>query len=217
MGEFYSQGAHGRVEKASLSDRKRFPRADLVKNENWGRYDPYRFSRIFYRHKVAALLFPEHIIDVVAAASTLEGAPNHEIIHRIWSRKAEVPEEHATFAYHKKRDADGFPCKCKVCVSHQAQYHTPDLKQQAFRMGEQASEMGIKLPDTDETDYCLGPHGVLFFEVDALYNNGLREMLMMNMVDLETSRLCLSYLVRYYKSISNTFAHTRYGGHDMVD
>jgi|SRR3989344_2950627 len=213
MGEYYSNGGHGDVEHAGTTDKLWFSQADLVKSETLGAFDKDRFARLYYRHKIAELLFPGHIIQVVGASSTHSEESDHlrgpKYVHKLWSRRADVPDGHVSYSSHMDKSNNRLKrCTCPDCERHYTQFHTKSLKQKARRLSMRAEEVGITLLAWDETDYCLGPNGILFFEVDGIDVYTLWTYLTRTSREPSVTRLCLNYLDRYQKSIMRSKHHS---------
>ena len=213
MGEFYSNGGHGNVEHAGTTDRLWFSQADLVKSETLGAFDKDRFARLYYRHKIAELLFPGNIIQVVGASSTHNEESDDpwgpKYVHRLWSRRAVVPTGHAKYSAHMDKSNNTLKrCTCPICIRHHARFHTSNLERRARRLSKHAEAMGIELPSWDETDYCLGPNGILFFEVDGIDVHTLWTYLTSTSREPSVTSLCLKYLDRYHQSFMRSKHHS---------
>lgn len=159
----FSRGENASVDRVGtyLNECVMFPNADLVRTES--SISP-NCKRLFYMHKVASLLFPRNFIEVVAAREI------NSFSTRLYSRLADVPEEHAIFARdcfkpwgQEKRSI----CECRPCEEHRHFHDDHDLQQRAFELAKELQEWGIYVEYTDITDYCLDQKTgeIIFFEV----------------------------------------------------
>lgn len=174
----FSKGLHGRVRRLSDVEQEMFPEADLVREEG-GCSDPCWFNRVYYWMKIANLVQPGCLIDVVAARKILERPSRKEVqgrtlythppeyINLLYSRKAEVPEEHAIFSMHKRYYGR---CSCDVCTHHAHFHEKNNLEAAALQLHEHVRAKGFSLPWHDPTDYCLHQRGnsIVFFEIETL-------------------------------------------------
>ncbi len=148
--------------------RRHFPTADLVREEcsSWSKQVDAKL--LFYAHRVAGLLFPGHFIDVTGAR--MQGGAT-----QLYSRRADVPEEHATYC----NDIVALPmrakhssCSCEQCARHRAFHESQDLQKKAWLLAERLFEYGISVPTSDCTDYCQTSAGkVVFFELGLNHHN----------------------------------------------
>jgi len=183
MQEKYSNGFYSEVYRVSPEQKLWFPRSDLVRldsssDKNW-------FARLFYRHKIASLLFPNNFIEVVGAQvdpwernfiyelqigdTTVKGLRDRE--HRLFSKMADVPGEHSKFSSHISLSSKGRKvsiCKCGDCIAHKEFHSTNDLEEKARRISAHMMKIGIMPPFTDLSDYCLTKEGnIIFFEIGS--------------------------------------------------
>lgn len=189
MQEKYSNGFHSEIYRLNPKQKLWFPSADLVKidestDKNW-------FARLFYRHKIASLLFPDNFIEVVGAqVDPWEKNLVHETrmgeatfrepkqrIHRLFSKMASVPENHAVFSEHmdinfgtgsSDRESEKVSLHdCVHCKSHREFHRLSDIKQKAIDIASPMQKIGILPPSQDPSDYCLTREGnIVFFEIN---------------------------------------------------
>jgi hypothetical protein len=184
MAEIYSSGACSEVYKLTDSEKRLFPEADLVKIVD--DKDRFWFARLFYRHKIAHLLFPDNFIDVVGATVNPQGPDLSEEIkifdksyfsavdreHRLYSKLAKVDPEHATYSNHMRLVANNSGvfkksiCPCSVCESHREVHEKMHMEEKAMHFGRNLSSIGLGLPWDDPSDYCLSGENIIFFEID---------------------------------------------------
>ncbi|OGH10444.1 MAG: hypothetical protein A2857_00005 [Candidatus Levybacteria bacterium RIFCSPHIGHO2_01_FULL_36_15] len=110
--------------------------------------DKLWFARLFYRHKIAHLLFPDNFIRVVGASvephdqelydevkignKIWHMAPNR--IHRLFSKTAAVSPDHAIYSDHMAIVAeDGWihkksVCSCQRCSNHRDEHKIHHMK-----------------------------------------------------------------------------------------
>lgn len=189
MQEKYSHGFHSEVYKVDKQQKLWFPLADLVKidesaDKNW-------FARLFYRHKIASLLFPYNFINVLGAQvepweknlidevtigkTTLRERKRR--VHRLFSQMASVPANHSVFSEHmdinldiavgdKKAEKVSLH-DCVDCKSHREFHKSNDLEKKVIETAFPMQEIGILPPIDDPSDYCLTTEGnMIFFEVN---------------------------------------------------
>lgn len=187
MRETYSNGFHTVVYKTDRQERLWFPSADLVRidkseDKNW-------FASLFYRHKIAQLLFPDNFINIVAAQVDPwqeqlldEFIIGEEVFrqqksreHRLFSQMAQIPAAHAVYSAHmgfdKYEDRLEKISKhgCVDCESHRKFHVLENLERKARVASEPMLEIGIQPPTYDPSDYCLTEGGkIVFFEIDGL-------------------------------------------------
>jgi len=184
MAEIYSSGACSEVYKLTNSEKKLFPEADLVKIDT--DKDRFWFARLFYRHKIAHLLFPNNFIDVVGATVDPHGPDlfdEHKLFdkpyfsavdreHRLYSKLAKVDPEHATYSNHMKlvtKNGGVFKksiCPCSICSGHREVHETRYMEEKAKHLAANLSPIGLGVPWNDPSDYCLSGNDIIFFEID---------------------------------------------------
>ena len=185
--EQFSNGKLSVVHKTSSRDRVLFPSADVVRNEQTK--DKWWFARLFYKHKIASLLFPQNVIDVVGATvdpaeraiwgksgpGEFSGLQNRE--NFLFSRMAQTVPGHEIYASHMtvgyKKEST---CPCEACGSHR-QMHGEAEAARALALHDSTVKMGIGFPYDDPSDYCLVDGEILFFEVPYLDSARLRKYL----------------------------------------
>lgn len=134
--------------------------------------------------KIASLLFPNHFIEIIGmelikTSAKLENLEAFHVERRIKSKLAPIPPEHAIFTKHLKENLNfflrGLICDCAVCQAHN-NLHNLQLEENINidRAAWEIRNAGIYVPTDDPTDYCLGPKGVIFFEVDLVIPSQLR-------------------------------------------
>lgn len=177
-GRFFSAGydrSPTSVHTVTDAQRLRFPSADLVRYER--STNPFFYKLLFYKHRIARLLYPDQFIEVVGAVTEARpgGEDSFAKDHLVFSRKAPVPDEHATFAAHMEIDDDGPKrlkkslCKCSVCVSHRRFHRDHDISMKAFDASSEFWRRGITVPWDDDSDYCMtDKEKILFFEIDGM-------------------------------------------------
>ena len=193
MQEKYSSGFYSEVFKVDKQQKLYFPQSDLVKvdessDKNW-------FARLFYRHKIASLLFPDNFINVTGSqVEPWERELIDEIkiggttfknrvtrVHRLFSQMAHVPENHAVFSQHitvvgpdsignERNDRTQEKVSlhdCVHCKAHREFHKSNDLQEKAINSASPMLDIGILPPIHDPSDYCLTEEGnIIFFEID---------------------------------------------------
>jgi hypothetical protein len=112
--EKYSNGFNSAVYKVDNVDKKRFPNADLIRIDNSSK-DRHWFGRLYYRHKIAHLLYPDNFINVVAVTVdsfkkdsfeevSYSGSFNKEV--ELFSKVAPVSPDHAIYSSHMRINPD---------------------------------------------------------------------------------------------------------------
>ncbi len=196
MREKYANGLRSTIFRISSEERLRFPVADLVKEDLDS--DRQWFARLFYRHKIAHLLFPNNFVKVVAAIVEPHQPYLYEDfdmgkgliitspvdrLHRLYSQLADVAPDHATYASHMKLVFDRETrwtgkrsvCSCAACVSHGEDHETRNIEQGATEFSGLVSQIGIGLDPADPSDYCISSGGdIIFFEIDKFEPKKLR-------------------------------------------
>lgn len=199
MREFYSSGAHGEVFR--IPPGSVFPHSDLVRTEY--EVDRYWFLRLFYRQKIAKLLFSENFIEVVGTKVSPVGDGVSLRTHSLFSKTAQVDPDHAIFSAHMTMDEKnietwGPACKCETCVLHRRSHQEQLLMQRAGEIADKAQKMGIILPVVDQSDYCLSQAGnVIFFEIEELRTAILRKRLQGRKRPSNDEIIALHLLERY--------------------
>lgn len=191
--EFYSKGFCAEVYEVNSQERLWFPHADLVRLDGpWivGVVDiKNNFARLFYRHKIAQILFPDNFINVVAARTEVREALYEDRMlstktHRVhkllesrtnalFSQKADIPVEHSTLSAHMRLDPDRkqskvSSCECNDCISHRKFHLSSALVDKAKEVSIPMRGIGV-VPSYlgDSSDYCLtGKGNIVFFEID---------------------------------------------------
>jgi hypothetical protein len=180
----YSRGSHHQVCTLSPQEQLWFPQADLVRNNDMSD-DPWWFARLAYRHRIVSTLFPRNFIQVVGAhvvpaepvpritpwfsdnPTPIIHAPRE---HRLFSKKAAIPEEHAVFSAHARPiGARGKVSSydCYECRRHSDYHSQHNLDGRAYQIACIAKPLGIALPHDDPSDFCLDKTGsVVFFEIE---------------------------------------------------
>jgi hypothetical protein len=188
----YSSGFHAKVFNVSPEQKFLFPQADLVRVESCD--DPFWFQRLHKRYKIAELLFPEHFIEVVGSQiippepviGQSEGFDGRMTTYHerrdqlLYSKLAPVDTNHAVYASHIILNKGRFKesvCTCVTCKDHRHFHKRHDLARKAERFNDRIKHCGIKVPDCDPSDYCLGPNGIIFFETEELDRHILRSYL----------------------------------------
>lgn len=201
---FYSKGLLAEVYEVSPQERLWFRHADLVRVDGpWivGPVDMKKiFARLFYKHKIAELLFPDNFIHVVAARTEVRkvlyedrmlSTKTHKVhkllesrTNTLFSQKADIPVEHSTFSEHMITDSDGkqgkvSSCQCNDCISHREFHSSSALAEKAEEVSIPMRRIGV-VPAYfgDPSDYCLtGKGNIVFFEIDNFDNTALAEYL----------------------------------------
>lgn len=210
----FSHGFRSKVYLATREQRKLFPTAQLVK-EDVARERSW-FARAYYQHKICKLLFPANFIEV--SGSQVDPPDEWDIeeykfdgklisrtyvprIHMIYSKQAELLDDHAKFSAHMTKASAGIGkasvCDCEDCYHHRDFHRELHLKDQAKKLSEQAVKIGIGLPDDDPSDYCLTENGIIFFEIDMIVVPELREYLLSLREPSFDQRYALRLLNRY--------------------
>lgn len=181
--DIYSKGFHASVRNLTPAEKALFPKAELVREEERCT-DAYWSARLFYRHRLATVLSPGNFIHIVAATST-EAKPAYtcEVIGQdvimpaeyniqLYSKKANVPDEHAIYSLHMS-DKGGMGkrsmCDCTVCKDHRIFHAVEDMERLAYDENEVLRKKGITVPWHDPTDYCYTyENKLVFFEIESL-------------------------------------------------
>lgn len=174
MKELYSNGANAVVLIPEIEDAVRFPNADLMRVDQSA--DKHWFARLYYRHKIAKLLFPKHFIEVVGAQISLEDPNDKEYDHpaypfALFSKDGQVDPEHAVFSSHMRTsitEGKVSSCKCIPCVDHRKFHLENGLAIRAVEVYDETSKTGIIPAYQDPSDYCLSSdESIIFFELDG--------------------------------------------------
>lgn len=183
----FAKGGNSLVRKPSIEERTMFTHAQLVREEFKNIKDMARIS--FYRHKIASTLFPGHFIEVVGVTSTPNAGaggrfeiesttPNiykNPVLNRLYSVLSRVSPDHATYTSHMGFQVqDGldfgaggkkFECTCIVCQRHHRQ-HGLITTLKASLLSRRFDLAGIEVPTDDQTDFCDVNGKLVFFEVN---------------------------------------------------
>lgn len=196
MKEAFSNGFHAKVFTLSEEEKLYFPHADLVREERVD--DLHWFARVFYIHKIAHTLYPEHFIDVVGVSQPVPGET-----FSLYSRKIPVPEEHATFASHMRLVQTGSHiekrsvCGCQDCINHRQFHRTNRVVGSAIELHWSLQNTGLAVHFNDQSDYCLNGDRVVFFEIDFFSAKMLRNNLISQHHPTEAQLLAQTFLDRY--------------------
>lgn len=173
--ELFSKGMHAKVHPIAEQEKILFPQADLTRLEFSDR--PFHHKLLFYKHRIAQLLYPDQFIEVVGAMAKAKPDCGNAFVkdHLLFSKKAHVPAEHAIFAAHMEIDERGprrlkrSMCACSVCDSHRKFHRDHDIAMKAFVDSSEFHRRGITVPWDDVSDYCMSYKGkILFFEIEGL-------------------------------------------------
>ena len=193
----YSSGYHAQVFHTNERQQMQFG-ADLLRVESSIKRRLY--AELFYKHKIAGLLFPDTFIDVVGS-QVLTSSDQQFWRIGLLSKLASVPSEHAGFSSHMSVNLDGkkVPCNCSSCSQHFSFHMLHSLDEIAQETAEITSRAGIYAPYTDMSDYCLGEHGgVTFFEIDKFDPAGV-DAFITGRTDTRTARV--KRLLERYRTI----------------
>lgn len=131
--------------------------------------------RKFTNLKIASLLFPEHFIKLVdfrLEESSIEARPAADnslyVNSYIKSELAPTHPDHAIYSKHYKRDNKGINCDCEVCTQHRYLHSSPEYIELLNIAKKKLEAAGLLIPDDDSTDHCVGPDGIIFFEIVAI-------------------------------------------------
>lgn len=207
--ERFSGGHVASVYKLSDSERMLFPKADLVRVDRIA--DPSWFARLYYKHKVASLLYPNNFIEVVGArvvappllVPTQVRHAGEIQNHSLYSQMAPVSPDHATYADHltlavgKDKLYKDSTCSCAACIRHGQKHTIGGMARLAQEASDFISPSGIVPPADDPSDYCLTDKGILFFELKSFNPNQLRKSLAALESTTPNQQAVLHFLNRY--------------------
>lgn len=207
--ERFSGGHVASIYKVSDDEKALFSRADLVRVDRVA--DPSWFTRLYYKHKVASLLYPDNFIEVVGARAVslpllvpTQTRQSEEIQnHNLYSQMAKVNPDHATYADHltlvvgEGKLYKDFTCSCVACVRHGQEHDGRDMAKLAQEASDFISPSGIVPPTDDPGDYCLTDRGVIFFELKSFDPIQLKKSLTILEGIAPNQQVALSLLDRY--------------------
>lgn len=219
MKEAFSRGSivsKALVFRVSEEQKLLFPRADLVRIE--GSIDKNWAAKLFYRHEIASLLFPNNFIEVIAAQvdpwddgllessflDSQEFKKAKEREHRLFSKIAEVSSDHATFSSHMNFGTSGDEIiklsnhNCEGCKIHRKFHKSKNLEKEATKVALDMQKIGINPPINDPSDYCLNAErNIVFFEIDEFDGDKLHKYLSSLVTPNENEKKALSLLRRF--------------------
>jgi hypothetical protein len=174
--QLYSRGSHAQVFTLGETDQLHHPDADLVRVE--ASNDSNSAQERFLTHSIANLILPQFSTPVgyettdLAAVSNL-GVDRRSFLshlgrrigltaryrHEVFFKKANIPEEHATYsahliANHRNEKIDN--CTCQNCVYHRGYHADLDLFTKQKILQFQMNDCGIffRTEPDDPGDYC---------------------------------------------------------------
>lgn len=213
----FSNGYNASVFELTPQEKCLFPEADLVREEK--EVDRFWFARLFYKHKIAHLLFPEHFMEVVGAQidppSNQEFSYPYQIgenvysepkerIQRLFSKRVAVDPNHAIYASHMKLVEDGERglfkksiCECSPCTLHRQFHEENKIAERAITSSCFLEDKGIGIDFMDSSDYCLVNNNIVFFEIDGFMSSILEKYLLGLKKPTPTEQQALRLLKRY--------------------
>lgn len=213
--EVFSHGYNSRVFRVTPEQSAQFNSADLVREVERKALmrNPNHFLELYYGYKITNLLFPDNFITVVGAQ---RGEPSIDrplfdnepqgpnlFPHRLFSREAAVPPDHAQYTAEMGEYDPGIKecvCRCSTCREHDAFHRENNLEKQAREFVLKTKGMGISFPSTDPSDYCLSDNGILFFEIDGFKADQV-QVYLEGLGDLSQSQQQALSLVKRYQII----------------
>ena len=204
--EKYSGGHVASVYTLSEKDKLRFPRADLVREDSVADFS--WFARLYYKQKIASLLYPDNFIEVVGAGVeplVPVGRRQSERIqkHNLFSKQAAVKIDHAVFSSHLRLTTKGgklykeSTCPCAHCVQHTQEHLTQNMETIARKASELISPSGIVPSADDPSDYCITDRGIIFFELQSFDPNQIKKTINSSETTAPAQQTALSLLDRY--------------------
>lgn len=219
MSEFISSGLNGEVFTISGRDKILFPQADLVKTTYVVERDDMMLT--FYLQKIVEQLVPESSIHIISTYHDPKAQIQSDFIKnrytiverdypvRVLSKKVEVHPDHAQFSAHSTRghflpefgaawkDLD---CKHEACHDHNSLHQTKEWMRKFRSAQRKYHQIGVEVPKTDETDWCLDASGqIVFFEFDHLNHKRLFDYLSSLRNPTQSQRRAYQLLLRYEK------------------
>lgn len=176
MAEQLSNGYNATVYRVTPQERVLYPRADLKRVESSGK----DFRRLYYTHAIASTLFPANFIQVSGVNRIPSDIPCLPQQTSTFSKEVLVPPDHQIFSSHMAIEKTGqYPCECGACLSHRDFHGKTNLEGRAYGMQEKFDPLGIVIPASDASDYCVNQEtgSITFFEVDYFFPDMLRRYL----------------------------------------
>ena len=209
MTESYSRGFYAEVLRPKGEERIHFPQADLVRKES--SRDRHWFARLYYRHKIASLLFPDNFITVVGASRLQQVSRGED---SLYSKEANAGLDHAVFSAHMRqvdhevngrivRSDKGSTCECMACTRHRIEHL--EMQNEALEFSRQLLPVGLRLDDKDPSDYCLVNGKLVFFEIEDLDPAALRNYLTSLRSATVDKQTVFDYVKRYQKLRGQSF------------
>lgn len=199
--EALSKGFHGGIHLPSDREKGLYPGAELVKETKTE--DPFEAERAFLELRIAGILFPGRVIDVVGfEALQPEGQFPHPFLQRLYSKKADMPNGHSKFSTDMNRMDRGLgkvsTCSCPECVEHREFHEQSGFDGKFNEEYNRMQQAGI-LPagESDPSDYCLTPNGIIFFEIKDFFPRKVRAFLDSQAGAIADPQVVLKMLERY--------------------
>lgn len=214
--ELFSRGMHAKVHPLDKAESRHFPNADLIRVEC--RDGPYFFKRLFYRHRIAHLLFPQHFIDVLGVTAQNANDPDHPFrtVSNLYSKRADVIQDHATYAAHMQlhKGVKKSLCSCDACKAHRLFHAQNDMTLHALKDAKNYNPMGIHTPWDDDSDYCLAGDKLVYFEIESFDHLVLGQRLD-EIADVNVRAALASLLGRYKDSLEKSRQGLLTGSHSL--
>ncbi len=213
MREKYSEGNHGAIYFATEREKKYFGPVGMVREEIQTEQSHSLF--LFYGYKIAGLLFPDSFLKVHAVqqcrlplsrTTDHRGEPyeKQEFLHRLFSEKASIKDEHAIYSSHME-SIGGFKdsvCGCSSCLDHRSFHEVNEIERQTEELVWKVEKAGISLPVDDPSDYCLTENGILFFEMSGFQPEKTEEYLRKKEILTQKESQALR-LVKHYRELQD--------------
>lgn len=215
----FSRGQHAIVRTLGPDQRKLFPRADLVREEE--AQAPRHFQLMFYAYKIPYTLFPQNFVEPVGSQadqftrtrrlgglrrlSGLFDLLGTGSTFLIYTRMAPVPFEHAQYAADMEvKKGKKVPHNCTLCQKHH-DFHEERVNRDIFwQRVKQIEEAGFTLPigrsgrPFDHSDFCFDSQdNPIFFETEDFSPDQCRHYLRRQGMWNETHQRVFKYIARY--------------------
>ncbi len=213
--ENFTHGGNGIVYRLHQQGKGFLPvRADLVKEEAAGNnviskvLSITNAKNIYYGHRIANLLLPGSVIEVVGTEVAEERfALGVNRLMNVYSLDAKVNPDHATYSAHMIIDHHEkvMVCNCEVCRTHHELHRW--IYKEAEKLFTELGNIGIYVPLNDPSDYCFIPTSgkkphVIFFEIERIDPVILEEYLD-GLEGLNSNQVEAFKLLQHYNKINS--------------
>lgn len=198
--QMLTKGFMARVYWLNPQEKTWFSNLDLSRRETSSLKN---YSKLFfYSLKIAQLLFPNNFIKVGAVRREIGLILGDYVSEEAfaYSKLARINPDH--FPYSKHMDFDDFwgrkvsPCKCPSCERHR-KFHNSNLTGlRIWFLTRKFAKAGIEVPADDPTDYCQQGKTFVFFEINSIDLQKVRQYLKRRRLKRTTKKQIYGFLRR---------------------